>query len=186
MPRVRLDTDARRAQLLQVGRALFAERPYDAVSTGDITAAAGISQGLLFHYFRNKRGFYLATLTSVAEDLLAATAPAPGAPFHDAVRDALWAYLAYARDHRALYTALARGGVGSDAEGAAIVQGVRDESLRRMLEVLGATPDAATRLRLAGWLGLVEHGALAWLDHGGATLEALHAHQLAMLTEVLR
>lgn len=186
MPRARLDTDTRRHQLLQVGRALFATRPYDGVSTAEITDAAGISKGLLFHYFGSKRGFYLATLASVAEEILVATDPGPDTPFDEAVRQALWAYLVYARDHRALYSALARGGIGSDPECFAVVQRVRDLSVARMMDKLGAPVDGALRLRLAGWLGLVEHGLLAWLEHGGSSLEALHEHQLRMLGEVLQ
>lgn len=185
MPRTRLDLDTRRAQLLDVGRRLFADHPYDAVSTAEITREAGISKGLLFHYFGSKRGFYLETLKSVADEILGRTAPAPELPFDQAVRRALWAYLEYARDHRALYAAMARGGIGSDPEGFAIVQKVRDVSVARMLARLDAPMDGRLRIRLAGWVGLVEHELFAWLEHGGCPLEELFAHQVQMLGEVI-
>ncbi|MBP6848431.1 MAG: helix-turn-helix transcriptional regulator, partial [Kofleriaceae bacterium] len=58
--RIRLDNDARRAQLLELGQKAFAERTYDEVSIDDIARAAGISKGLLYHYFPTKRDLYVA------------------------------------------------------------------------------------------------------------------------------
>ena len=37
----------------------FAEKGYDRASTNEIVKAAGISKGLLFHYFQNKKQLYL-------------------------------------------------------------------------------------------------------------------------------
>ena len=50
----RLSTDARREQLLASGARLLAERPHDEVSIEEIARAAGVSKGLLYHYFRSK------------------------------------------------------------------------------------------------------------------------------------
>ena len=37
----------------------FAQKGYDNASTNEIVKEAGISKGLLFHYFNNKKGLYL-------------------------------------------------------------------------------------------------------------------------------
>ncbi|PUB10440.1 TetR family transcriptional regulator [Paenisporosarcina sp. OV554] len=37
----------------------FAQKGYDNASTNEIVKEAGISKGLLFHYFKNKKGLYL-------------------------------------------------------------------------------------------------------------------------------
>src|SRR4051812_45882941 len=74
-PRARLDVDERRAQLLSLGLERFSERSYDEVSIDDLARAAGISKGLLYHYFPTKRDFYIAALAQAAEQLLAATDP---------------------------------------------------------------------------------------------------------------
>lgn len=50
--------DARRAQLLSVALAEFNERGWHGASTRSITARAGISSGLLFHYFASKEALY--------------------------------------------------------------------------------------------------------------------------------
>ena len=68
--RIRLDNDARRAQLLELGQKAFAERTYDEVSIDDIARAAGISKGLLYHYFPTKRDLYV-TLTADARQVAA-------------------------------------------------------------------------------------------------------------------
>ncbi|MFD6209493.1 TetR/AcrR family transcriptional regulator, partial [Peribacillus sp. NPDC060253] len=37
----------------------FAQKGYDNASTNEIVKEAGISKGLLFHYFQNKKQLYL-------------------------------------------------------------------------------------------------------------------------------
>ena len=52
-----MSTDARREQLLAAGAELLGRRPYDEVSIEEIAAAAGVSKGLLYHYFPTKKDF---------------------------------------------------------------------------------------------------------------------------------
>ncbi|HEX6420373.1 MAG TPA: helix-turn-helix domain-containing protein [Acidimicrobiales bacterium] len=69
--RTRLDPERRRAQLVDLGRRMLSSRPLDQVAIDDIAAEAGISRGLLFHYFPTKRDFHVAVARSAAHDLLA-------------------------------------------------------------------------------------------------------------------
>ena len=48
----------KRQRIINSGLEVFAKNPYKNASTEEIAAKAGISKGLLFHYFRNKREFY--------------------------------------------------------------------------------------------------------------------------------
>jgi AcrR family transcriptional regulator len=73
----RLSTDARREQLVALGIEIFSERPFDEVSIDDIAAAAGISKGLLYHYFPSKRDFYVAVIRSAADEMQVMTEPDP-------------------------------------------------------------------------------------------------------------
>jgi AcrR family transcriptional regulator len=78
--RTRLDPDARRAQLVELGvRALSRASLYD-VNLDEIAAAAGISRSLLFHYFGSKRRFQLAVVQAAAAGLLQGTDPDPALP----------------------------------------------------------------------------------------------------------
>src|SRR5262245_65848066 len=69
-PRTRLDRDARRAQLVQLGLEMLSTRPLDKVAIDDIAAEAGISRGLLFHYFPTKRDYHVAVARAAAQELL--------------------------------------------------------------------------------------------------------------------
>ena len=48
----------RREQLLDVGRALFAEKGYDATSVEEIAAQAGVSKPVVYEHFGGKEGLY--------------------------------------------------------------------------------------------------------------------------------
>ncbi|MGB9789244.1 MAG: TetR/AcrR family transcriptional regulator [Thermotoga caldifontis] len=49
-----------RNEILNAAIEEFAENGYEAASTNTITRRAGVSKGLLFHYFKNKEGLYIA------------------------------------------------------------------------------------------------------------------------------
>jgi len=55
----RLGADVRREQILTAAAKLFGERPYSAISTTELAEAAGVTRGLLHHYFGTKRDLYL-------------------------------------------------------------------------------------------------------------------------------
>src|SRR5438067_1523101 len=78
--RVRLDVDERRTQLVELGLRHFGARAYDDVSIDAIAEAAGISKGLLYHYFPTKRAFYVATIREAASRLVASTETADDVP----------------------------------------------------------------------------------------------------------
>lgn len=168
--------DARRAQLLALGKQIFSTQPYDAVSTEQIAAEAGISVGLLYHYFASKKGFYVASIRAAAAELLAATAFPPGRGLVEAAPVALSGFLDFAEQNAALLRGLLRGGVGADAEVHAIVGEVRETLLRRILAAAQAEPSPLLHLQLHGWLGFVEGATLHWL----AAREVSRAELLAL------
>ena len=168
MPRAaRLTVDERRARLLELGLELFSRRSYDDVSTDDIAAAAGVSKGLLYHYFSGKRGYYVATIRELARRVISVTDLAPTATFEEAVRTALTRFVEFCRDNGAFYRALLRGGVGADDEAQPIIEKVRQTVSKRILVRAGIS-DPPPRLRTAvyGWLGFVEATSLDWIAHG--------------------
>jgi AcrR family transcriptional regulator len=166
--------DERRRRLLEVGLELFSGRSYDDVSIDDIAAAAGISKGLLYHYFRSKRDFYVAGLRVAAEDMRARTEPDPELPAHERLRAGLDSYLEFVERYDVAYASLLRGGVGSDPEVATIVEESRTTVIDRVLEPLeGTPPDPLLRLALRGWIGYVEGASLDWLDRRDADRETL-------------
>ena len=76
--RTRLSPAQRREQLLDLGVRLLAARSLDELSIDLLAEEAGISRGLLYHYFGNKVAFHEAVVRHAADDLIAQTAPPPG------------------------------------------------------------------------------------------------------------
>ncbi|WP_420810512.1 TetR/AcrR family transcriptional regulator [Jiangella aurantiaca] len=60
----------RREQLLDVGRALFAERGYDGTSIEEISARAGVSKPVVYEHFGGKEGLYAVVVDREMEQLL--------------------------------------------------------------------------------------------------------------------
>src|SRR3546814_12143236 len=74
-PRVRMSPESRREQLLELGVSLLATRSLDEISIEMLAEAAGISRGLLYHYFGNKQDFHVAVVRRAAHHLIAMTTP---------------------------------------------------------------------------------------------------------------
>ena len=66
--RVRLSTEARRQQLIDSARRLFAERGFNGTTTREIAAAAGVTEAVIFQHFSDKDSLYAAILAQQAAD----------------------------------------------------------------------------------------------------------------------
>lgn len=60
-----------RAALLAAATRLFAEKGYEATSTEEILAAAGLTRGALYHHFADKRALFLAAALAIDEGVAA-------------------------------------------------------------------------------------------------------------------
>jgi AcrR family transcriptional regulator len=69
--RVRMTGRERREQLVQVGRALFAERGFDGTSIEEIAARAKVSKPIVYEHFGGKEGLYAVVVDREMSDLLA-------------------------------------------------------------------------------------------------------------------
>ena len=77
--RVRMSGHERREQLLDVGRKLFAEKGFEAVSVEEIAAKAGVSKPVVYEHFGGKEGLYAVVVDREMTYLLLAIAEALGA-----------------------------------------------------------------------------------------------------------
>ena len=69
-PRVRMTGQARREQLLDVGRALFAERGYQGASIEEVAHRAGVSKPVVYEHFGGKEGLYAVVVDREMRELL--------------------------------------------------------------------------------------------------------------------
>jgi AcrR family transcriptional regulator len=72
----RLPREQREEQTLEVARIMFAERGFAAVTMDEIAAEVGVTKPLLYTYFGNKEGLYLACMEPAAEALVETVAAA--------------------------------------------------------------------------------------------------------------
>ena len=69
-PSGRLTAAARRAQLVEIGREVFAERGYGAASVEEIAARAKVSKPILYDHFGGKEGLYAVVVDREMEYIL--------------------------------------------------------------------------------------------------------------------
>jgi len=69
-PRVRLDREERRRQIVESCSDLIATRGYSNTSLRDVAAHVGISTGTLLHHYRSKEELLVATLLAVSDDFV--------------------------------------------------------------------------------------------------------------------
>jgi AcrR family transcriptional regulator len=96
----RLSASARHAQLIEVGRAVFAKRGYEGASLEEIADSAKVSRPVLYEHFGGKEGLYAVVIDREMEYLVRriAEAIATGSP-RVRVESAALAFLTYVKDH---------------------------------------------------------------------------------------
>jgi AcrR family transcriptional regulator len=184
----RLEPEQRRDQILDAANTLFAERGYDEVSIEDIASAAGVTRGLVHHYFGGRKQVYVALLErlgSVREEQLRKPV---GRSARARVGDSVSRWLDWAEANRTIYLGtIAVGEDIADPDVRRVVAGL----MRRAVALVAAYhADIAVdspRLRhaLECWTGLNRAATRRWL-HGEATREATHELLAVTLEHVLR
>jgi AcrR family transcriptional regulator len=167
-PRTRLEPEARRAQLVALGLKMLSTRPLDKVAIDDIAAEAGISRGLLFHYFPTKRDYHVAVARAAAQDLLDRTDTLIGSTLGQRLRANVEAFVDHLTENRDAYVAFIRGSAGGDPDLLAVYEDTRTAFTDRVLVGLGLTHRDEPRLRPAvrGWVAFTEEVTVDWLSRG--------------------
>lgn len=109
----------RREQLLDIGRALFAERGFDGTSVEEIAAKAGVSKPVVYEHFGGKEGLYAVVVDREMERLLAVVTRAltDGAHYRDKLEQAALALLEYIEECSDGFRILVRDSHGASGTG---------------------------------------------------------------------
>lgn len=183
----RLEHDERREQILHVARALVAERPSHSISMTEIAREAGVTRGLLNHYFGTKRDLELELLRQIVH------VPEPPTPddLEDVdLRSLLAAYVddwltMISRNREMWLAALGAAGLGRDPEVEAILDDAREQAAARIVTPVTALhPEIAARELqplIRAYSGLAEDATREWLQRRRLTRAQVHV----LLTESL-
>ena len=181
--RTRLSPAERREQLLDLGVRLLADRSLDELSIDVLAEEAGISRGLLYHYFGNKAAFHEAVVRHAADDLIARTAPPGGGEPLERLHVSVAAYVDYVTANFEGYVSLVRGAAGGNETLRGIYEEVREVLAERVFTASDPGEDAQgelvadtprNRLLVRGWSAMCEDLVIAWrTDPGETTREEL-------------
>jgi len=175
--RERLQRDARIARILTASQRLFSTQAYDAIAIEDLAAAAGMSKGLLYHYFESKRDLYVATVAHVLRQMAHFTDLSPD------LHAGLSQMLSLFEQSPGLAKLVLRGGIGVDREVEGLLDAYRQQQLERLFRGLGSLGDfaavstdtvgaqALVMLGLRGWLGFLDEVCLHWVQQPDVTRE---------------
>lgn len=180
-PRKRLSAGERRNQLIDVGRAVFAEHGYDASSVEQIAEKAEISKPIIYEHFGGKEGLYAAIVERemeyVVENITAAISV--GSPL-ERLENAVMSFLSYVKEHPDGFAVMSRdspnlGMANLLAEVADRVSKIFASEFRRA----GYDPDAAP-IYAQALVGMVTFVGQWWRDNPERSAPDVASHVIAL------
>ncbi|UOE44172.1 TetR/AcrR family transcriptional regulator [Agromyces larvae] len=165
--RVRLPPAERRERIIAAARDLYRERDYASVSMEELAQAAGVTRGLLNHYFGSKRDLFLAVLAITVRLPVGGLPDLDGRPRRErAARVIGWILdgaIAYGQEW--VTTSGAEGlHDGSDVQ--AIVDAADDRAAQLVIDAVGADDTPPTRARVRALAPLIKALCREWLQRG--------------------
>lgn len=165
--RRRLTAEDRRKQLVGIGLMMLRTQPIHELSIDAVAAEAGISRGLLFHYFPTKRDFYVEVMSAAGRRLLRVTKPDPSLPADEQLRQMLLSFVAFVTRRRDSYISFVRGAAGGDVFVVEVYAATRAGLTTRVLELLDSAveadrPGSRDRMTVHAWLAYAEDLAIEW------------------------
>ena len=163
----RLSAEDRKKQLVKIGLMMLRTKPIHELSIDAIAGQAGISRGLLFHYFPSKRDYYVAVISAAGRRLLRVTKPDDSLAPEEQLREMLTQFVAFIERRRTAYISFVRGAAGGDDFAVEVYDETRAGLTKRVLTYIG-TPEVADDpksldyLRIHAWLSYAEDLAIEW------------------------
>ena len=165
----RLPAPARRAQLLDVARRVFARDGYRGTSMEAIAEAAGVTKPVLYQHFSSKHALYAslleAELGQLTEALVRAFDLAEGN--EERLRLGFGAYLGFVEAHEDAFRLLFTEGLGLDDDFQRRVARFREWVADRITAIIRAEaglPEARARALAVAIVGMAESAATWWLS----------------------
>ncbi|MGF7121299.1 AcrR family transcriptional regulator [Rhodococcus sp. BE178] len=180
-PRTRMTGTQRREQLIEIGRALFAERGYEAASIEEIAARAQVSKPVVYEHFGGKEGLYAVVVDREMSKLLEMiTSSLTQNRSRIRVERVALALLTYIDERTDGFRILVRDSPVAADEGT--YSSLLNEAVRQVGHILagdfakrGFDPELAP-LYAQALVGMVATTATWWLDERTPSKEVVAAH----------
>lgn len=181
VPRVRMTGTQRREQLIEIGRALFAERGYEATSVEEIAVRATVSKPVVYEHFGGKEGLYAVIVDREMSTLLnMIMSSLEQNRSRVRVERVALALLTYVEDRTDGFRILVRDSPVATDDGK--YSSLLNEAVGRVGHILagdfsrrGFDPDLA-QLYAQALVGMVSMTAQWWLDVRAPSKEVVAAH----------
>ncbi|MFH8369666.1 TetR/AcrR family transcriptional regulator [Streptomyces sp. NPDC018031] len=161
----RMPPTDRRSQILAAARRVLEVRAIDDISVEAVAGEAGVSPGLLFHYFGSQRKFRHAVLEAAAEELLAHVRPDPALSPAEQLRAGAGTFVEYVARYPTIYQAVTRLNRGADVRSLhSSSRATLGDWITGAVSGVGVRITPAMSLAITGWLAYMEEVVLAWLD----------------------
>lgn len=160
---------ARRRQLIDLGVEMARDQPLELITMETVAEAAGVSKGLLFHYFESKADFHLCLISEQAQEMLARTEPQEdlGDPIA-MLYASVGSYVDYVAANGRGFISVIRGSASADDAIREVAERTRAAMSERILSragLLGLERTPAVELAVAGWVAFVEEMLVRWLEN---------------------
>jgi AcrR family transcriptional regulator len=164
----RLQKAERREQIMEVAREMYRTQSYDEINIKGVAERAGISHGLIYHYFPSKESLFLAVVEEGIREMLESMAPATAAAstsWPEAGLEAIRKYFDFAQENSRVYLNIFQGPVAGMPELQAVCEAARTALGEALLGELLAQRKSlpTTRLLVRAAQSYVESCAFSWL-----------------------
>jgi AcrR family transcriptional regulator len=177
---------ARREEILETAARLFAERGFEAVSASEVAREAGVTPGLLNHYFGSKAGLFVTLVELLGPQIVQVIRVDTTMSVHVRTRSFANAWLDWVDVNREIW--LATAGLDDnlpDPDMRATVEEIRERVIDCLIADYPAklSDQPEIRLMLRSFLAFNRIVLRSWLDREASRAEAqrLLAHTLHTL-----
>ena len=176
----------RRAQLLEVGRAVFASHGYEATTLDEVARKAGVTKPIIYEHFGSKDGLYAAIVDREMDDLVrrVSVSIAEGSA-RERFEGAVVAFMSYTKEVPAGFAVLTRDSPNMSAR-RGLTRVIDDlahrvgDIFRKQFENAGFAPKVAP-IYANALIGMVTQVAQWWaVDGRGFSIDDVAKHVAAL------
>jgi len=187
----RLTSAARRAQLIEIGRSVFARRGYETATVEEIAARAKVSKPIVYEHFGGKEGLYAVVVDREMDYVITriSEAIASGTP-RERLERAAMAFLTYVKEQPEGFAVLSRNAPVTSARGG--MSSMLNEVADRVGDVFSASFKQAgydtkvTPIYAQALVGMVTFVGQWWTETRTFPVDTVVTHMAALAWMGLR